>query len=62
MALTDINRRAVERAVHEFDALSRDKFLKKYNKGASRGYYLAINRIRYNAMAIVLPCASSNST
>ncbi|MEV4972322.1 HNH endonuclease signature motif containing protein [Streptomyces scopuliridis] len=53
MALTDITRQAVLRAVGEYDELGREAFLRQYHFGPAQSYFLDLNGKRYDSKAIV---------
>jgi 5-methylcytosine-specific restriction protein A len=53
MTSGELTAEAVNKALDEFDELSREVFLKKYRIGAARGHYLVRNNIKYDAKAIV---------
>lgn len=53
MALGDVSRESVLRAVDEFDGVGRTAFLGKYGFGAARGYYLLNEGHRYDSKAVV---------
>lgn len=53
MALSNINRAAVLRAIEEFDQRGRDAFLKEYGFGRSRSYFLRRDGRLYDTKAIV---------
>lgn len=53
MALSDIDRAAVLRALEEFDFLGREAFLQQYGFGRSRGYFLRHDGKLYDSKAIV---------
>lgn len=52
MALADITRDAVERAISECDKLGRDAFLSKYGFKRARKYLLLENGKEYDSKAI----------
>jgi HNH endonuclease len=60
MALSDINRAAVHRAIGEFDRLGRDAFLKQHGFRRSRNYFLRHNGKLYDSKAI-MGCAHGYS-
>jgi len=47
------NPASVEQAVAEFDQIGREDFLRKYNFGKAREYYLVINGNKYDSKAIL---------
>lgn len=49
--LTD--RKAVQRAIQEFDELGRERFLKNYGFGKARKYFLLHRGVHYDSKAIV---------
>ncbi|MFE6224147.1 MULTISPECIES: hypothetical protein [unclassified Streptomyces] len=53
MALRDITRSAVLRAVEEYDLNGRDAFLEKYRFGPARSYVLVIDGREYDSKAVV---------
>ncbi|MGH4033856.1 HNH endonuclease signature motif containing protein [Actinomycetota bacterium Odt1-20B] len=53
MALGDIGRQEVLRAVEEFDRLGRDVFLRRYGFKASRAYLLVVDDRFYDSKAVV---------
>ncbi|WP_063821834.1 HNH endonuclease [Streptomyces sp. e14] len=53
MALTDITRREVEKAIEECDRLGRDAFLDLYRFGRARRYLLSYGGREYDSKAIV---------
>lgn len=53
MALSDIDRAAVLRAIEEFDGLGRDAFLGQYGFGRSRTYFLRHGGKLYDSKAIL---------
>ncbi|MFH8294783.1 HNH endonuclease [Streptomyces sp. NPDC018059] len=53
MALSDIGRPEVLRAVEEFDGLGRDAFLRRYRFQASRTYLLVVDGQHYDSKAVV---------
>lgn len=53
MALSDIDRMGVLRAIEEFDLLGRDAFLQKHGFGRSQAYYLRHGGKLYDSKAIV---------
>jgi HNH endonuclease len=53
LALSDINRAAVLRAIEEFDLLGRDAFLRQYSFRQSRAYFLHYSGKRYDSKAII---------
>ncbi|MEV6611416.1 hypothetical protein [Kutzneria sp. NPDC051319] len=52
MALGDLTRDGVLRAVAEFDDLGREEFLRKYSFGKARSYFLEIDEQLYDSKAI----------
>lgn len=54
MSLSEItDARAVQRAIAEFDRLTRDAFLRRYGFGRSRKYFLVYRGRRYDSKAIL---------
>ena len=53
MALGDVTRESVLKAVDEFDDVGREAFLGRYGFGAARGYFLVVDGRRYDSKAIV---------
>jgi len=54
MTLGDLSSKAaVGKAIHEFDSLGRDHFLKKYGFGRARAYFLVYRGEHYDSKAIV---------
>ncbi|MFC7817014.1 MULTISPECIES: hypothetical protein [unclassified Streptomyces] len=53
MALNEITRAAVLKAVEEYDRLGRDAFLERYGFGPSRSYLLRIDGKEYDSKAVV---------
>jgi hypothetical protein len=53
LALSDIDRSAVLRAVRDFDRLGRDAFLKAHGFGRSKSYFLLHNGKLYDSKAII---------
>ena len=53
MALSDIDRTAVLRAIEEFDQLGRDAFLQEHGFGRSRAYFLRHGGKLYDSKAII---------
>lgn len=52
MALADITRAGVERAVAEFDRIGREAFLERYGFREARSYFLVIDGNHYDSKAI----------
>jgi 5-methylcytosine-specific restriction protein A len=52
MALADLTREAVLKAVGEFDRLGRTEFLEKYGFGSARSYFLEVDGRLYDSKAI----------
>jgi 5-methylcytosine-specific restriction protein A len=52
-SLTSITAESVERAITEFDSMTRDAFLKKYGFGKAKEYFLAIDGRYYDSKAII---------
>jgi 5-methylcytosine-specific restriction protein A len=52
MPLSDLTRESILAAINEFNLLGRDEFLKKYNFGKSRGYYVVSDGKLYDSKAI----------
>jgi 5-methylcytosine-specific restriction enzyme A len=52
MALADLTRDSVIRAVEEFDSLGREAFLRKYGFGKARDYWLVLDGKNYDSKAI----------
>ena len=52
MALADVDRRSVERAVVEHDQIGRSAFLRKYGFDRSRNYFLLLDGLTYDSKAI----------
>jgi putative restriction endonuclease len=53
LALSDISRAAVLRAIEEFELIGRQPFLHKYGFGGSRAYFLRYNGKLYDSKAIL---------
>ena len=53
MALGDVTRESVLKAVDEFDDVGRAAFLGRYGFGAARGYFLVLDGRRYDSKPIV---------
>ena len=53
MAVRDVTREGVERAMTEFDRVGRDAFLADHGFRKARGYFLVRGRDRYDSKAIV---------
>lgn len=53
MALSDIDRQAVERALEEYDRLERAPFLEKYGFGPANTYFIRAGDRRYDSKAIL---------
>ena len=53
MALEDITKQAVEKAIKEFDEKGRDELLKKYGGSKSRSWYLVKGTLEYDLKLIV---------
>ncbi|GHI05289.1 hypothetical protein AQI88_23360 [Streptomyces cellostaticus] len=53
MALTDITRTEVHKAIEEYDRLGRDAFLRHYGFGRARRYLLLHGGRHYDSKAIV---------
>lgn len=53
MALSDIDRSAVLRAIEEFDRLGRDAFLQQHRFGRSQSYFLRHGAKLYDSKAII---------
>ena len=53
MALRELSRHEILRAVAEYDRLGQDRFLEKYGFGAARSYRLVVDGKTYDSKAIV---------
>lgn len=53
MALADVDRAAVYRAIEEFDRLGRQRFLDTYGYGPAREYFAVDGERRYDSKALV---------
>lgn len=53
MALRDVDRRCVLRAMEEFDRLGREEFLARYGFGPAREYFVVEGGRRYDSKALV---------